>query len=102
MALARTTPDEAAALGTTIARKLNGAFGPTALFCPRHGLSLLSVEGGVFHDAAADEALLAALREHLDRSRAELYELDCDINAPEFALAMADKLHELYQEWQRP
>jgi uncharacterized protein (UPF0261 family) len=102
MTLARTTADEASALGATIARKLNRAHGPTALFCPLQGLSLLSIEGGVFHDAAADAALLAALRERVDRSRVELHEVDCDVNDPDFALAMADRLHELYRDWQRP
>ena len=91
----RTTPAECAELGRTIARKLNAATGPTALFVPLRGVSLYATEGQVFHDAAADEALFQALREHVDPERVELYELDLDINDPEFALAMADRLHEL-------
>jgi uncharacterized protein (UPF0261 family) len=93
----RTSPDECAQLGRTIARKLNAATGPTALFLPLRGLSLLATEGQVFHDAAADEALFEALRASVDRARVELHELDVDINDRGFALAMANRLHELYE-----
>ena len=92
--LMRTTPDECAELGRTIGRKLSAATGPTALFVPLRGVSAVAVEGGPFHDAAADEALLAGLRETLDAS-VEVHELDTDVNDPEFALAMTDRLHEL-------
>jgi uncharacterized protein (UPF0261 family) len=92
--LMRTTPDECAELGRTIARKLNAARGPTALFIPLRGVSLIATEGQVFYDPAADEALLTALRENLGPN-VEVHELDLDINDPEFALAMADRLHQL-------
>jgi uncharacterized protein (UPF0261 family) len=92
--LMRTTPDECAELGRTIGRKLSAATGPTALFVPLRGVSAVAVEGGPFHDEAADEALLAGLRETLDAS-VEVHELDTDVNDPEFALAMTDRLHEL-------
>jgi uncharacterized protein (UPF0261 family) len=93
--LMRTTPEECAELGRTIARKLNAATEPTALFVPLRGVSLIATEGQVFHDPAADEALIGALREHVDTSRVEVHELDTDVNDPEFARAMADRLHEL-------
>jgi uncharacterized protein (UPF0261 family) len=48
----------------------------------------------VFHDADADAALLAGLRETLDDS-VEVHEVETDINDPAFAVAMADRLHEL-------
>jgi uncharacterized protein (UPF0261 family) len=92
--LMRTTPDECAELGRTIGRKLSGATGPTVLFVPLKGISMIAVEGQPFHDAAADEALLAGLRETLGPS-VEVHELDTDINDPAFADAMADRLHEL-------
>ena len=94
--LMRTTPEECAELGRRIARKLNAAKGPVSLFIPLRGISLIAVEGQVFHDPAADEALLAALREDLDES-VDVRELDTDINDPAFAEAMADRLHELYE-----
>ena len=93
--LMRTTPEESAELGRRIARKLNAAQGPVSLFIPLRGISLIAVEGQVFHDPDADEALLAALREDLDDS-VDVRELDTDINDPAFAEAMADRLHELH------
>ena len=96
--LMRTTPAECAELGRVLAQKLNAAKGPTTLFIPRKGVSVISTEGQVFYDASADEALFSALREHLDGS-ADVRELDTDVNDPEFARAMADTLHEHYQAW---
>ncbi|MFO7961646.1 MAG: Tm-1-like ATP-binding domain-containing protein, partial [Nitriliruptoraceae bacterium] len=92
--LMRTTPEETAELGRVIAGKLNGATGPTVLFVPLGGVSLISVEGGVFHDPVADEALFSALRDHL-ADHVELVELDHAINDEQFAHAMADRLIEL-------
>jgi uncharacterized protein (UPF0261 family) len=94
--LMRTTPEECAELGRRIARKLNAAQGPVSLFIPLRGISLIAVEGQVFHDPDADEALLAALRDDLDDS-VDVRELDTDINDTAFAEAMADRLHELYE-----
>jgi uncharacterized protein (UPF0261 family) len=92
--LMRTTPEECAELGRRIARKLNAATGPTALFVPLRGVSLIAVEGQPFHDPEADEALFAALREHLEPA-VETHWLDLDVNDERFALAMADRLHEM-------
>jgi uncharacterized protein (UPF0261 family) len=92
--LMRTTPEECAELGRQIARKLSAAKGPTALFVPLKGVSMIATEGQPFHDPAADEALFAALREGLADS-VELHELDLDVNDPAFADAMANRLHEL-------
>jgi uncharacterized protein (UPF0261 family) len=96
--LMRTAPDECAELGRRIARKLNAARGPLTLFIPLRGVSLIATEGQVFHDPAADEALFGALREHLDPD-VDVREVDTDINDPEFALAVADTLHEHYESW---
>ena len=95
--LMRTTATENSELGRRIASKLNRADGPTALFLPLHGVSAIDVEGQPFHDPDADRALFDALRREIDRERVELHELDADINAPAFARAMADRLHELVQ-----
>jgi uncharacterized protein (UPF0261 family) len=96
--LMRTTPEECSELGRRIARKLNAATGPTAVFVPLRGVSMIAVEGQVFHDPAADEALFSALRETLD-PRVECHWIDLDVNDERFALAMADRLHELVTEW---
>jgi len=92
--LMRTTPDESAELGRQIGRKLSAAKGATVLFVPLRGVSMIAVEGQPFHDAAADDALLAGLHETLGPS-VEVHELDTDVNDPAFAVAMADRLHEL-------
>ncbi len=92
--LMRTTPEECRELGREIGRKLSEAAGPTALFVPLRGISMIAVDGEPFHDAAADEALLDGLRETL-ASHVEVHECDDEINEPAFAHAMAHRLHEL-------
>jgi uncharacterized protein (UPF0261 family) len=96
--LMRTTPEECTLLGELISGKLNKATGPTALFVPLRGVSMIATEGGVFHDPDADEALFDAVREGLDPAVVDLIEIDADVNDPAFALAMADRLHEMIQE----
>jgi uncharacterized protein (UPF0261 family) len=91
--LMRTTPDECEQLGRDIGAKLSAATGPTALFIPLGGISMIAVDGQPFHDAAADAALLRGLHDTLDG--VEVHELEQDINDPTFATAMADRLHEL-------
>jgi uncharacterized protein (UPF0261 family) len=95
LAATRATPVECQELAAVIARKLNAATGPTVLFVPLRGLSLLSTEGQVLHDPEADEALFSKLRGLVDPSKVEVHEVDADINDPEFALKMADRLDEL-------
>ena len=94
--LMRTTPEECAELGAQIGRKLSAAQGPTAVFVPLRGVSMIAVAGQPFHDDAADEALFSALRASLDDS-IELNERDTDINDPELAVEMADRLHALIE-----
>ncbi len=91
--LMRTTPEECEQLGREIGSKLTAATGPTALFIPLGGVSMIAVEGQPFHDADADAALLRGLHETLDG--VEVHELQQDINDPAFATAMANRLHEL-------
>jgi uncharacterized protein (UPF0261 family) len=95
--LMRTTPAECAELGRLIGSKLSAAAGPTVLYVPLRGVSMIAVAEQPFHDPAADEALLAGLRETLD-PRVEVRELDTDINDPALAVAMADRLHGLIEE----
>jgi uncharacterized protein (UPF0261 family) len=89
--LMRTTREECAELGRRIARKLSEATGPVALFLPLGGVSMIDAEDQPFHDPEADAALFEAIRENLD-PRVELVEMQCNINDPEFAIAMVDKL----------
>jgi uncharacterized protein (UPF0261 family) len=90
----RTTGEECAELGRRIARKLAAATGPTALFIPLAGVSVIDAPGQPFHDPEADAALFEALRHGLDGTAVEVIEMPCNINDPEFAAAMAAKLDE--------
>ena len=91
--LMRTTADESAALGRLVAAKLNASRGPVTVLIPRRGISVISAEGGPFHDAAADAALFSALETSL-RPDIPRRSLDCDINDPAFARACVEALLE--------
>jgi len=91
--LARSSPDEMREYGRLLCEKLNRAKGPVSLFIPLRGFSEYSTVGGVFHDPEADLALIEVLREDLGEE-VELVEMECAINAPEFATAMAQRLVE--------
>ena len=95
--LMRTTPEECLELGRRIGRKLSAAVGPTALYIPLKGVSMIAVEGQVFHDPDADAALLEGLHETLGPA-VEVHELELDVNDPAFATAMADRLHAMIEE----
>jgi uncharacterized protein (UPF0261 family) len=95
--LMRTTPDECRELGRRIGRKLSGAKGPTALFVPLKGVSMIATDGQPFHDPEADAALIEGLRETLG-DNVEVHELDTDVNDESFSLAMANRLDEMIRE----
>jgi uncharacterized protein (UPF0261 family) len=90
--LMRTTPEECRELGRQIGRKLSAARGPVALYIPLRGVSMIAVDGQVFHDLEADVALLNGLNETVGPN-VEMHEVDTDVNDPSFATAMADRLH---------
>lgn len=92
--LMRTTPEECAELGRIIARKLNQAKGPVALFIPLRGVSMIDTEGGAFYAPEADKALIDNLTAGLQKN-IEVHALDMDINDPRFARAMASRMDEL-------
>jgi len=96
--LMRTTPDECREIGWITGEKLNAATGPTVLFVPLRGVSAIATEGQVFHDAAADKALFDSIRAVVDPDKVEVHEVEADVNDPAFALAMANRLHELISE----
>ena len=96
--LMRSTPEECAELGRIIGRKLNQAKGPLSVFIPLQGVSAIDKEGAAFRDAEADRRLFDALQATLDPT-IEVITIDTDINDPAFAVAMAEKLDQLYQDW---
>lgn len=91
VSLMRTSPEECAELGRILAEKVNAYCGPVTVLLPTKAISIISAEGQPFHDAKADQSLFAAIKQHLSPS-VPLIEMDCDINAPEFAKACAETL----------
>jgi len=59
---------------------------------------MIDKQGGVFCDAEADRLLFDALQATLDPT-IEVIAINTDINDPAFAVAMAEKLDQLYQSW---
>lgn len=89
--LMRTLPDENAQLGKILAEKVNQSTAPVTVILPLKGISMIDAQGEAFYDPLADQALFTAIRENLSE-RIERLELDCHINDPEFAQAIADCL----------
>jgi len=87
--LMRTTPEECAALGQELATKTNTYTAPVPLLIPRRAISVISAPGQPFHDPAADEALITAIKTH---SQKPVLELDLEINSPTFAQTCAQTL----------
>lgn len=96
--LMRTTVDENRQLGQIIADKLNMATGPTALFLPLKGVSLIDAEGQPFYGPEEDQALFDTLRANINKDKVELIEMDANINDETFALAMAKKLIDMLEK----
>lgn len=92
--LVRTTPEECAELGARLAARARASTGPVAVVLPVRGVSALSVEGGPFHDPAADEALFDAIRAGCGDA-VDVVELDCDVNAPAFGRSLGETLASL-------
>ena len=84
--LMRTTPAENRAIGTWIVERLNRMTGPVRFLLPLKGVSAIDAAGQPFHDAEADAALFAAIREGWVPVRnRKLIEVDAHINDPAFA-----------------
>lgn len=89
--LMRTTPEENHQLGEILADKLNASTGPVTVLIPKRGLSVIDTEGEPFWWPEADAALFESLKQNLD-ARILIVEMDCDVNAPEFAERAAAEL----------
>jgi uncharacterized protein (UPF0261 family) len=87
--LMRTTPEECAELGRIIAEKANASTGLCEILIPEKAISVISAEGQPFHDAAADDALFGAIRDH---ARVPVRTFAEEINSPFFAQACAERL----------
>jgi uncharacterized protein (UPF0261 family) len=91
--LMRTTPEENARIGCSIAGKLSAAEGPAAILLPTRGVSAIDKEGQPFDDPIARRALHDAIRSGVHG--VDVAELDLHINDPDFADTAAKKLLEL-------
>lgn len=89
--LMRTTTEECAELGRILAEKVNAYRGPVTVLLPTKAISVISAEGGAFHDAAADSALFDSIKKYL-KPGIPLVEMNCTINDPAFAKACAEAL----------
>ena len=78
-------------MGRILAEKVNAYRGPVTVLLPLRAISVISAPGQPFHSPEADNALFGAIRKHL-KPGIPLVELDCEINAPEFAEACARAL----------
>ncbi|MFI7613742.1 Tm-1-like ATP-binding domain-containing protein [Nonomuraea terrae] len=96
--LMRTTPAECAEIGRVIGEKLSAARGPVALFVPRGGVSAVDVPGGPFHDPEADAACFDAVLRAVAGGDVQVVESEEAVNEPGFAVAAAERLHELIQK----
>jgi uncharacterized protein (UPF0261 family) len=93
--LMRTTAEEMAELGARIGRKAAAATGPAEVFWPERGVSALDADGQPFRDPVADAACVEALDRELTAAGGVLRRVDAHVNDPDFATAMADRLHEM-------
>jgi uncharacterized protein (UPF0261 family) len=89
--LMRTTPEENRAIGSWIVERLNRMTGPVRFLLPLRGVSAIDAPGQAFHDAEADVALFAAIRDSWISARnRELVEVDAHINDTAFARAAVE------------
>jgi len=92
--LMRTNAEENAQMGKIFAEKANAAQGPVAFLLPLKGVSILDGDGELFCDRDADGAFFAALKKNLNDA-ISVYEIDHNINDPEFAARACELMLEL-------
>jgi uncharacterized protein (UPF0261 family) len=97
--LMRTTPEESATIGRTIADKLNKARGPVELLIPLGGVSALDAPGQPFASIEADDALAQSIEETLDPTNPliQLARAPFHINDRRFADQAASRLLEMLE-----
>lgn len=92
--LVRLTGDEMAAVGQTLAAKLNAARGPTSVVVPHGGFSIANVPGGDLYDPAADERFFEALSAGL-QPRVRRIDIPDHANSPACARVAAQEFLKL-------
>jgi uncharacterized protein (UPF0261 family) len=94
---ARISAEEMEVIGRIFSEKANRTRGKAAVFVPLKGFSALGTEGGVLHDPESDMALVRSLREHLDKAKVELVEMDCAYSDDVFAQAVSNRFLEMLE-----
>ena len=89
--LMRTTAEETAELGRTMARKLSEAQGPTTVIIPTQGVSAIDKTGQPFDSPEAREAWREHLKAHIE-DNVTVVEMDAHINDDAFATKLAETL----------
>lgn len=87
----RTEEAENRVIGKLLGERLSAARGSTEVLLPLRGISSYDHEGSDWYGPDADAALFDAIRAAL-RPDIPLRELDCHINDPAFADALADRM----------
>jgi uncharacterized protein (UPF0261 family) len=99
--LLRTNVEENRRMGEMLAAAANAASAPVAFLIPLRGVSMLDSEGGRFWDPEADQACYEAIKQNL-RPGIPVYEIDHNINDPEFSEAVAQKMLEMLAQQKAP
>jgi len=89
--LMRTNRDDLQQIADWFVRVARQSTGPVAFLLPLRGMSLLSAEGGPFHDPELDDFFFQYLKKSLPPNVA-VREVDCAINDIEFSRAAVDTL----------
>lgn len=94
--LMRTSVEENIAAARMIGAQMNRMTGPARLLLSEGGLSALDIEGGPFHDRAANEALFDTLEEVVNQtSQRRLIRVKAHINDAGFTEAALAAFHEI-------
>lgn len=78
------------------AEKLNKAKGRVSILFPLRGWSSLDKEGSILYDPKQDRIFVEELKRNL-KPEIEIEEVDCNLEDPQFALALVEKLETLYK-----
>jgi uncharacterized protein (UPF0261 family) len=92
---------EMARVGQTMAERLNGAKGPTAVIIPLRGWSVYGAPGGPLHDPLAYKSFLKALRSRL-HANIQYREVDAHINDERFVDLCVKQLKEFMETQEVP
>jgi len=95
--LLRTNAEENVKMGEMLAAAANASTAPVAVLLPLKGVSMLDSEGNQFWDPAVDKACYDAIKKNL-KPGIPVYELDHNINDPEFSEACARTLLDMLKK----